>query len=142
MPVVTMQDDMILQAATAVEQLMFLAALAAQTEADADTERASDLSVSDETEPMTIRSAQEVHVEGASIYPVPASEWLRVESPGGAMLKSARVLDLAGGVVPAPVIRTGEHGLQLSVGALPTGSYLLEVLDGTGAVRRTFTVAR
>ena len=142
MPVVTMQDDMILQAATAVEQLMFLAALAAQTEADADTERASDLSVSDETEPMTIRSAQEVHVEGASIYPVPASEWLRVESPGGAMLKSARVLDLAGGVVPAPVIRTGEHGLQLSVGALPTGSYLLEVLDGTGAVRRAFTVAR
>ncbi len=57
------------------------------------------------------------------------------------MLKSARVLDLAGRAVPAPVTRTGEHGLQLSVGALPTGSYLLEVLDGTGAVRRTFTVA-
>ena len=80
--------------------------------------------------------------EGVSIYPVPASEWLRVELPAGAPLKSARVLDLAGRVVPAPVTRTGERGLQISVAALPTGTYALDMLDGMRAVRRTFTVAR
>lgn len=145
LPVVKIPDDMIMQAATAVEQVMIQAALAAQAEADAAAERASDLSiaaVSAETVSLITRNAQEVDVEGVSIYPVPASEWLRVELSAGATLKSARVLDLAGRVVPAPVTRTGEHGLQLSVAALPTGRYALEVLDGMGAVRRAFTVAR
>ena len=144
-PVITMQDDMIIQAATAVEQVMIQVALAAQAEADAAAERASDLSVAavaDETVSLTTRSVQKVDEEGVSIYPVPASEWLRVEMPVGPTLKSARVLDLAGRVVPAPMTRTGERGLQLNVAALPTGSYALEVLDGMRAVRRTFTVAR
>lgn len=136
-------DELIAQAVTAVEQLMAELALAAEVEALSAVEPSSAplvAEVPDVAASVSLRSVEEAGADVVNIYPVPANEWLRVELSAGSALKSARVLDLAGRVVPAPATRTSEHGLQLNVGALPTGSYALEALNTTGAVRRTFMV--
>jgi|GEM_PF-1300274 len=76
------------------------------------------------------------------LYPVPASDLLRIELGGEAPLQGVRVLDLSGRQVLAPLMRTSTSTAQLDVQALPAGAYGLEVLTADGATRHTFVVAR
>ena len=76
------------------------------------------------------------------LFPVPASDMLRIEMTGEVPLRSVRVLDLSGRQVPAPMMRTGTRSAQLDVQALPVGAYGLEVITANGATRQPFVVAR
>jgi Secretion system C-terminal sorting domain len=70
-------------------------------------------------------------VNGFHVYPMPATDVLRIEgSPG--MTGSVELLDMQGRVVLVQPVSTV---MQLDVHALPRGSYVLRMGQGSARVR-------
>ncbi len=69
---------------------------------------------------------------GATLYPNPATHQVWVQHEGGAV--QINLLSLDGRVLQSIAVQ--QQRVQLEVGHLAAGAYLVEVLDATGAVKR------
>jgi hypothetical protein len=72
--------------------------------------------------------------KGYQVYPIPSSNWLTVSSPE--LVKSYRVLDNTGRViVPSQVLKEAATWIELDMGWLENGLYILELHLESGALK-------
>ena len=77
----------------------------------------------------------ELSAAAFSVFPVPATSELRLQLPGNAAVRSAKVLDLRGATVQAA--RYAGDG-RLDVSQLAQGTYLVQCSDGATTFRQRF----
>ena len=89
-----------------------------------------------DTLPVIITGVGEVELNSISIHPVPAQDVLTVSWVGN-VTGSIRMMDLSGRSVLSEVWHDSSNAKRLDVSQLAEGTYMIQILDGTGVPMAT-----